>query len=805
MLKTYFKIALRNLFKNKTYTFLNVFGLAIGLACFILIALWVKNELSYDKYHSKADRVYRIAGKVETDSETFDQAVTSPPVAEAMIKDFPEVENAVRMVLRDCIVRYEEKQFAEDDILFADQSFFEIFDYELISGNKNSALTDPYSIILTKSMAEKYFGDDNPIGKSLTMFIFDPEGNGAQYKINGVIADPPKNSHITYNIIGSFNTLGTANPNMLTSEWRWFWNGFYTYILLKKGADPNSLEAKLPGFIERYMGDKEREMNMFYTYSLQPLPDIYLHSDLRYEIYQTGSMDTVLIFATIGIFILLLACINYMNLSTARSITRAKEVGVKKVLGAAKFDLIKQFISESLFITLISLGISLLLLELFQPFFFELTGKEILFTYSPDMLLLLLGTVLFVGIISGIYPAFILSSFKPAKVLKGTFKSSSSGIFLRKGLVVFQFTISVALLAGILVVNNQMNFIKDKNLGFDKEGLLILDVNGFSEVQSGIERFKNDLLFNPAVLGVATSRGLLVGGLSNSLFTTIDGKGKEVSSSIYRYAVSPEFFNVYNMKLIAGRDFKTDYSDTLGSYILNESAVNSFGWKDAGEALGKPFNPGSTGEGKIIGVVNNFHYTSLQQAIEPVAINLTTPNYFSRISVKLNTADLASAINFIKDKWDIHFPGTLLQYSFIDERLSKQYAEEELFGKVISFFVILSLIIACLGLFGLASFSTVQRTKEISIRKILGSSFSNILFLLSKDFLKLVLIANIAAWPLAYLIMNKWLEDFAYRIDISIWPFIASGIAALIISFLTIGYQAMKAAIANPVNSLRYE
>lgn len=806
MFSNYFKIALRTLLRGRTYTVLNVLGLAIGLTCFGLIAAWVRHEMSYDRFHEKHQRIFRIAGKVKTDAETFDQAVTAPPMAETLKQDYPEVEDAARLYMNDCIVRYGENQFLEEGVLLADQSFFDMFDYRLSAGDLSTALREPYSLILTQSSAEKYFGAENPLGKIMTLFLLDPAGNGAPYKITGVMPDPPSNAHFTFNMLGSFNTFETANPQARTSEWRYFWNGFYTYVLLKEGASPKAFEQKLPDYAERYLGEKMRGMKMFYTFSLQPLASIHLHSHLRYELQPTSSVSTVYIFATVGVFILLIACINYMNLTTARSLSRAKEVGVKKVLGAVKPQLIRQFLVESTLVAAIALGLSFIFMELLQPFFFDLTSKKIAPLFSRELLIFLTGTTLLVGLLSGLYPAFFISMFRPAQVLKGSFKSSGAGMALRQGLVIVQFAIAIILLVGIGVVKSQMDFIRRKDLGFNKAELLVLDVNGFAEVRNGIQPFRDELLSNPAITGVTISRGLIVGGLGNSHVETVDGSGKSVSTSIYQHQVGYDYLEVYGMKLVAGRNFSPRApGDTVGGvYIVNEAAVRVLGWGDPQQALGKPFHAGSA-RGTVIGVVQDFHFTTLQERIEPVAISPTRPNQFSRISVRLNTAQVAATIKFIEQAWHKHFPHALLQHSFLDERLERQYQAEKLFGKIFTIFVVLSLAIAGLGLFGLAAYAAEQRTKEIGIRKVLGASVANVIGLLSKDFVKLVFLANLMAWPMGWYAMNEWLQNFAYRIDIGWWIFALSGGLALLMALLTISVQALKAALANPVESLRYE
>lgn len=793
------KITFRNLVKHKGYSTINVLGLAIGLACVILITAWCLDELSYDRFHSKHERIFRIVSSVTSDSETFSQAVTSPPLAAALERDFPEVEKAVRLDMNDCIVRYGDRQFEEDGVLFADDNFFEIFDYGLSRGDLTTALREPYSVVLTESMARKYFGDENPIGKTMTLYLYDPDGRGAPYTVTGVTPDPPQNAHFTFNLIGSFSTYEAVAEN---ADERWFENGYYTYVLLREGADAAALEARLPRFAERYLGDAMHEKDMLYSFALQPLTQIHLHSRLRYEIQANGSMSTVTIFATVGLFILLIAAINYMNLTTARSLGRAKEVGMKKVLGAQKSQLIRQFLVESTTVALLALALALLFVELLQPALRELTGKPFDRIVSGELFWFIAGATLLVGVLSGLYPAFFISRFKAATVLQGNYKSSASGLLLRKSLVVLQFAIAIVLLVGITVVKSQMNFIHSKDLGFDRDALLTLKVSGFAEVQQGIAPFKADLLSNRAIEGVSVSRGLIGGGLGGRYLETIDGSGKAISSNIYLHRTDTDFLDVYGIALIAGRPFSR--ADSQDVYLVNEAAVRAFGWGEPRQAPGKPLYTEGR-QGRVIGVVEDFHFAPLHQRIEPVMIRLVRPNVFSNISVRLKTAELAETVKFIEATWRRHFPDALLQVSFLDERLAQHYRQQHRFGEIFSVFVVISLSIACLGLFGLAAFAAEQRTKEMGIRKVLGATVANLVGLLSKDFVRLVLIANVIAWPVAYIAMTKWLQNFAYRVAIAWWVFVLAGTIALVIAVLTVSTQAVRAALANPVESLRYE
>ncbi len=491
-----------------------------------------------------------------------------------------------------------------------------------------------------------------------------------------------------------------------------------------------------------------------------------------------------------------------MNLSTARSLKRAKEVGVKKVLGADKFQLVRQFLVESTAIVVISSLVALLLVELLQPVFFQWTGEHFYNIFSLKLVLLILCVTVLTGFLAGIYPAFFISAFGLTDILKGSFKSSTKGILLRKGLIIVQFAIAIILLTGILVVKSQLDYIRNKNLGFDKESLFTLKVNGFSEVRQGIEPFRNKLLSNSEISGVSVSRGLIGFGLGSRYLQTIDGKGKTISTNINLHRVDRDFLKVYNIDLIAGRNFTQ--SDSQNVYIVNQAAVRMFGWGDPQDALNKTLKTEDR-EGRVIGVVKDFNFAPLKENISPVMIRLARPHAFSNITVRLKTADLLQTINFIKTNWKKYFPNSLLDYSFMDQKLAGQYKQERLLGNMFMGFVILSLIIASLGLFGLSSFSAEQRTKEIGIRKVLGASVTNVSILLSKDFLKLVLLANFIAWPVAYYVMNKWLQGFAYRININWWMFALSGGLTLIIALTTVSYQVIKAATGNPVESIKYE
>ena len=792
----------RNLIKHKEFTLLNITGLAAGLTCFIFIALWIQDELSYDTFNSKAGRIVRVVSKSTTSSETFGQAVTGAPLANALKMDFPEIESTVRFEQKGAIVKFDNNQSDEHGILLTDPSFFDVFDYHLLQGNVKTALNDPYNIVLTETMARKYFGTENPIGKALLIYLYDSTGRGALYKVTGVMADAPTNAHFTFNFLVSFKTFETYAPGAAAE---WDKNDFYTYLLLRDKSGIKKIEAQLPAFAKRHTEKYMEQANEHLDFSLQSLPSIHLNSHLRYEIAPTGSMQNIYIFATIGIFILLIAGINYMNLATARASERARETGVKKVLGAQKIQLIFQHLAEAFAVSFTSFLAALLLGAILQPAFNELSGKELLLFHSPGLLILLFAIALVLGIISGIYPAFLITAYKPAEVLKGKITSTSGGVRLRKLLLVFQFAISIILIAGILVVNSQLSYIQHKDLGYKKDALLTLKVNGNTDVIENYETFKNAVLSKPLVTGITTSNAILAGGLGNRGVTTVSGNGDRITSIIYNLKADQNYIDVYGMKMIAGRDFYSNITTDSLSYIVNEAAVKSFGWKNAEDAINKPFV--ATGkEGNVVGVLKDFHFNSLHQQVEPLIIMPRLPGQrFSQISVRINMSDPQKSINWVAENWRKNFPEALFEYNFMDKKLNDQYLAENRFSKFFLYFSILSLIVACLGLFGLTAFTVRRRVKEIGIRKVLGASVSNITTMLSMDFLKLVFVSAIIAVPVAWYVMNKWLQDFAYRINISWWMFFAAGTIVLIIAFVTVGFQTIKAAIANPVKSLRTE
>lgn len=799
MIRNYVKTAYRNLLKNRVYSVINSVGLSVGLTCSTLIALWVYDELSYDTFNQNYDRIFRVTTTKKTENGLSTFARTGALVANTLNDNYPEVEQTVRLRRREEVVLRGGKQTLESNIIFADPSFFNVFSYRLIRGNPATALVEPYSMILTESTARNYFGDKDPIGQTLTVFLYDSTGRGANYKITGIIPDPPRNAHFTFSMLGSFRTLEVFKPTILTTE-GWNEQGFYTYLLLKKGVDHQAFAAKIAHLYAQHTGDRQTD----YISNLQPLADIHLRSDLKEEIADTGTIDQIYIFSTIGLFILLLAGINYANLATARSVGRAKEVGIKKVVGALKSQLILSYLVESTLIALLALSLSSLVSWLVLPFFNQFTGKDLALTDSPLLLFFLIGITVFLGLLSGLYPAFVLSAFKPVSVLKGPFKSSTKGIVLRQSLVVTQFVITMLLISGIVVIYIQMSYIRHKDLGYDKEALLFLNVNGNADVVQRYEAFRAELAFDPLIGGVTASTSSILYGLDAVEARTIDRAGKPVRAMTSRFLVDANYLGVYGMKLLAGKNFKPQApGDTSQSVIVNERALKQFGWQHAADAIGKPFRVYDQ-TGTIIGVVRNFHVNSLQHAIEPLAIFQRTA-YFNRITVRIDQRQTSQTVALIERVWAKHFPNALFDYHFYDLALAERYRAEERFSTILSAFSALSLLIACLGLYGLISFATLQKTKEIGIRKIVGASVGEIVVLLLSDFLKPVVVAGLIAGPVAWYLMHGWLQNFAYRIDLSWWMFVGAGLLVLLIALLTVSFQSIKAALVNPVKSLRSE
>ena len=800
MFRNYLTVAVRNLLRHKVYSLINILGLAIGLTCCILILLYVQDDLSYDRHHEKADRIYRVIREIHMKGTDPSYSVgTLGPLAAALQDDFPEIQHAVRAHNRGTWISYGDKGFFQSHRV-ADASILDVFTLPLIKGDPQTVLKDPYSILLTEQMAQKYFGDEGAIGKVVNV---EDKYFGGDYTITGILQDIPRNSHFYFDCLSS-----TVTPSSFMQDTWVIWHQasyrpVQTYLLLHEGHAPAELERKFPDFVERHMG---AEVRAHMTYSLQPLTRIYLYSNVDYGIPWYGGITYVYLFSSIAFFILLIACINFMNLATARSANRAQEVGMRKVVGTHRVQLIGQFLGESILLSFLALLLAVVLVGLVLPAFNDLAGKPLSLNMDNSGLMLLGLPVigLLVGLLAGSYPAFLLSAFQPVEVLKGTLKIGSKSTWLRRGLVVFQFSISIFLIIGTMIVYNQMEYIRNRKMGFAKEQIVVMNI--LWQDQSLIQRYeivKNEFLQHPNVLKATASLSLIGIWGSYDTFRLEDAPGEEWR--MLTLVVDEDFLETYEMKLIAGRNLpEGTVSDSSQAFILNETAVKKLGWTDP---IGKPLeletNKGIF-RGNVIGVVKDFHTASLREEIAPTVLYKYQP-LFRWISLKISSDNIPATMDFLKKKWKRLIPQRPFRSSFLDDDLDGMYRTEMRLSQIFRIFSLLAIFIACLGLLGLTSFTTQQRTKEIGIRKVLGASVSSIVLLLSKEFVKLVAVANIIAWPVAYYIMKNWLQDFAYRIDIGIETFVLGGVLALLIALITVGYQAVKAATANPVDALRYE
>ncbi|KAA9340555.1 ABC transporter permease [Adhaeribacter soli] len=800
MLKNYFKIAWRNLVRNKVYSAINILGLAIGISACILIFLYVRDELTYEAHFDKANRIFRITNEINLQGQTDKFALTPFPLADALKKDFPVVEAVTRvMPIGKQTVWYEDKVFSEENFYFADSTFFRIFNYPFLQGDPATALDLPKSIVITEEIARKYFGSsENAMGKVMK-FSKNP------HKVTGVFRDPG-HSHFKLNALLSVNTFDEALKQQFSGDW--FRMSLYTYVLLPSSDKKAVFEQNLLTFYHKTVVPwmKENRLTASMKYHLQALPDIHLDNSFTYDLSPAGNKSYVYIFGIVALFILLIACINYMNLATARSAKRAKEVGLRKVIGAHRSQLIKQFVGESVMLTALAILVALALVELLLPYFNSLTEKNFTLSYfsNASFLVVLLLIIVFVGIVGGSYPAFFLSAFKPVDVLKSDKNPRGTNALLRKALVVTQFTISLILIIGTVVVHSQMQFLKNNDLGFNKEQVVVIDIpGGDTTLVNRLNTIKHEFLASPSVKKVATSAFIPGDKVSRLLFYAENNEtGKMEEKTISSMFVDYDFLEMMEIKLAAGRNFSRDIrTDDSMAFIINETAARWLGYQNP---VGKNLENGLGLRGKIIGVVKDFHFTSLHNKIEPLAIMLA-PKTQGFLLVRVEQSNLPGTLAFIEEKWKAFDRKHPMEYFFLDENFNKQYRSEEKMLTVFGYFAALTILIACLGLFGLASFTAEQRTKEIGIRKVLGSSVSEIMLLLSKDFAWLVLIAVALASPLAWYSMHHWLRNFAYRTEIHWWIFAIAGFIALTIAMLTVSFQAAKAARLNPIKALRSE
>jgi len=794
MIKNLLLVALRNFKRDKSYSLLNILGLTIGITFSLFLIFYIKDELSYDRYNEKANRIYRINAHIkEADKDTMRWAVTPFPMAPALANDYPEVEEAVRFISNGKVMyKNGDLRVYEDKVFTADSNLFRVFTYKFIGGNPLTALKDPKSMVLTRSAAKKFFGNTNCVGKSLE------NASGDVYKITGVIEDVPKNSHILFKILISRSSL----PADFANSWGGF--GFYTYVLLKPNTNVANFEKKMLPMYDKYLSSIFAQYNIKMRFGAQPITSIHLHSDMANEPEELGSMSYIYIFSAVAFFMLLIACINYMNLTTARSARRAKEIGIRKVTGSSKLQLISQFLIESTLTAVFALILSFGLIALLLPTFNSLSGKFISFEtlLKPGTILIMLGVILFVGIVGGSYPAFYLSKFNPVSVLKGSLSKGSSNVALRRILVVVQFSVSMIMLICTWIVYDQLKYLRNKDMGFNKEQVLVANANSNNDIRSKILAFKNEMRSNPQVLAVSTSQAVPGTGVNFNLFT-IESKNGWVDKGVDCYAVDEDYFKTLGMKIVKGRNF-TGLSDTLRSIIVNENMVKEFGWAE--NAMGKRIKfPGDTSGNyfEVVGVVKDFNQKSLYNPITPLIL-FYAPNNNS-IQLKLNAGNIPQTIAGIEGKWRAAFPELPFQYTFLDQDFNSQYAADQKRGKIFTAFSISTILITCLGLLGLIAFTTQQRQKEISIRKVMGAKAGQLVPLMTKNFVLLVGLSCLIAFPVAWYFMDKWLKIFPYNTGLSAQPFILSAIVVLIITLMTVIFHTLKAAFANPVKSLRTE
>jgi putative ABC transport system permease protein len=807
MFRNYFKTAIRNLTKNKFYTSINIFGLAFGLATCLLILLYVLDETNFDRYNEHAKRIYRVNNEVKFGNNHLDLAVCDAIMGPTLSREFPQVEQYARLEgYGSFLVRKGNQNLRETKAAYADSTLFDVFTLPMISGNPKTALREPNSIVISERMAKKYFGRTDVAGESL--LINDKEN----YKITGVIKDIPEQSHFNYDFfIPMAENESSRNTN-------WLSENFNTYVLLKKGADPKKLVPEFNSMMDRYVApelksilnlsmDDFKKGGGFVRCSLTPLADIHLYSNKIGELGANGNIQVIYIFSAIALLILLVACVNFMNLSTARASSRAKEVGVRKVLGSLRKNLIQQFITESVLMSFIGLVISIILALLLLPYFNELAGKNLQFLslFQPLMLVFFVLLMLVVGILAGSYPAFYLSAFQPIKVLKGKLSGGFKGSVLRNALVVFQFTISVVLIVGTIVIYNQLSFIRNRDIGFNRSQVLVL--HGTDVLNEKAESFKNELMGISGVTNATISGFLPVNGFrgKNTLFpsSSLDPK---TGISLEQWSVDENYIPTLDIKVLEGRNYSKQFPTDSNAIIINEAAAKFLGAKDLlNRKLYRIDDVSSKkmSELHIIGVIKNFNFSSLRDEVSPLALILQKQT--GSMAVRIHSSDISSVVGQIKNKWEAMVPGQVFDYSFMDEEFNNLYASEQRTGRLFITFAILAILIGCLGLFGLVTYAAEQRTKEIGIRKVLGASVGNIAGMLSIDFLKLVVISWLIAFPVAWYAMNKWLQDFAYRTSIGWWVFASAGLFALLIAILTISSQAIRAAVTNPAKSLKSE
>jgi len=810
MLRNYLKVAFRNIGREKFYAAVNILGLAISIACCLVILVYLQDELSYDRFPERADRIYRVAGEINFGGNHTFYAVTPAPMAGALVSDYPEVESSFRFrQWGNWLVRPEQTTVntKEDHVAYADSNFFQFFSVPVLSGDAAQALRAPDAVAISASAAKRHFGSDDPVGQTL---VFDDE---YRYRVGAVFEDIPKNAHFHFDFLLAMSGYEDSRSPI------WLSNNYHTYITLKEGADPAAFEAKFPSLFRKYAGPQVQQLldksieeieatGQGVHYTLQPLRDIHLRSDLTAELEPNSDIKYVYIFGSIALFILLIACINFMNLATARSSNRAKEVGVRKTLGAIKQDLIGQFLTESILMSVLSFILAVLIAEIGVRYFGALVGKTLNLPLSDPLFLAgLAGAALLIGLLAGAYPSFYLSSFMPVDTLKGKLRAGMRGGIFRNGLVVFQFVISIFLIIGTLIINEQLNFIRNKKLGFEREQVLLLhDAYALGNQR---QTFKEQMEQLPGVRSASFSSYLPVRSSRSDNTMWPEGKMTETNSvSTQMWQVDEDYVSTLGMQLVAGRNFSREMPTDSNAVILNQRAVDLYGFDDPiGKRISAFTGPSNDLNNittyHVIGVVENFHYESLRENIDALGLFLNPSSGY--LALRYQSDDPSALISQVEAQWRTMAPGQPFAYSFLDERFEAMYEAEQRTSGIFLLFAGLAIFVACLGLFALATFTAERRTKEIGVRKVMGASSFDIFTLLSSEFTRWVALAYLIALPLGWYFARQWLRDFEYQTSISFWIFAAAALIALLIALVTVSYQALRAAFSNPVEALRYE
>lgn len=811
MIQNYLKMAWRNLMKHRFISFINLFGLAMGLACCLLISIYIIHETSFDRYHNKADRIYRVTRNFNNPdgAVTLRLSTIAPPFGPLLKNDFPDIQQVTRLLPNGKTpVKYGEKLFSETQLFFADEHLFDVFDVNVTKGNPEKALQDPFTVMVSEKIARKYFGNEEAMNKIIKI------NNQFNLKVTGVFRSFPSNSHIHPEIMVSFNTLkDSAVYGETQLRTNYGNNSFFTYFLVPENYPVKNIEAQFPAFIDKHMffpgAPPATKFSRLTSLGLQKLTDIHLYSHTDYEAEENGDITRVYIFAVIALVILLIACINYMNLATARSALRAKEIGIRKVAGAGKGELIAQFLSESVLIAWIAMALAILIAWIVLPWINRLSGLTLTGRMLLDwrFIVPIILVPFIVGITSGIYPALFMSSFQPVKTLKGLFRTGGRSLSFRQALVVTQFGISIVLIITTAIVFQQLRYMQKAKLGYQKEQVLALPYYFTSNSQ--YEAFRNDILNQPHIQTIGRSSRIPTGRLLDSQNAAAESGDslQPVNVELKYLAIDQDFIPSYGISMAAGRNFSKAIITDTANFLLNETAVKVLGWPSAEKSIGRNFSYGGT-RGKVVGVVQDFHFESLRQRIAPMVLSMPNPalpNFYNALSVKIAGDNTTEAVASIEKKWKTYLPEIPFEFSFVDDSYNKLYQAEQRQGRLFTIFAGIAILIACLGLLGLSSFAITQRIKEIGVRKVLGAGTASIVLLLSRDFMKLVFLAALIAFPVAWYALNLWLTDFAYRIPVSWWIFVAAGSIAAAIALLTVSILAIRAATANPVKSLRTE